>query len=77
MQTKIASANTLQCYAFIVSNALFFLICGPYLNSTQGIGNIVNDKNPSKLVAHAMPNLSYTDETGSANLLSHYDVKDE
>ena len=76
LQSRIAGATMLQRYALIVSKALFFLICGPNLNSTQGIGNIVNDKNPSRLVAHAMPSLSYTDETESANLPSHYDSKD-
>ena len=49
-----------QRYALIVSKWLFFLICGPYLINTHGMGNKVNVTNPSKLVAHAMPSLSYT-----------------
>lgn len=47
-------------YALMVSKWLFFRICGPNLNRTQGMGSIVKDKKPNKLVAHAIPNLSYT-----------------
>ena len=57
-----------KCYALIVSKLLFFLICGPNLNNTQGIGNIVSDKNPSRLVAQAIPILSYTSSVESADL---------
>lgn len=30
------------------------------MNRTHGIGNIVSDRNASRLVAHEMPSLSYT-----------------
>lgn len=68
MQPRNASAGVLRRYALIVSKRLFFLICGPNLNSTHGIGNMVNDKNPSRLVAHAIPNPSYTERIELARL---------
>ena len=80
--TESTMATTIQpkspvpvFYALIVSNWLFFRICGPYLNSTQGIGNIVKDKKPSRLVAHAMPSLLYTDRIELANSLFHKSIK--
>ena len=60
MTCKFVRRGMRQRYALMVSKLLFFLICGPYLISTHGMGNKANDTNPSKLVAHPIPSLSYT-----------------
>lgn len=44
----------------MMSKLLFFRICGPNLNRTHGIGNMVKERKARRLVAHAIPSLSYT-----------------
>jgi hypothetical protein len=40
---------------------LRILICGPHLYSIHGIGSIISDKNPRRLVAHPVPSTLYTE----------------
>ncbi len=47
-------------YALMVSKLLFFLIWEPNLNRIHGMGNIVKERKARRLVAHAIPSLSYT-----------------
>jgi hypothetical protein len=40
---------------------------GPYIQNNQGIGIIATLTNPSKLVAHAIPSLSYIWNVNNGN----------